>query len=45
MYELHDSYFVIFDSLFLTIASIVIVLAIIGFLFVKAKKRRTKVNR
>jgi hypothetical protein len=39
MYELNDSYFVIFDSLFLTIASVVIILAIVGFFFIKAKKR------
>lgn len=38
MYELNDSYFIIFDSLFLVIVGIVFVLAIAGFFFLKSKK-------
>ena len=41
MYELKDSYFFIFDTPSLMIAGVVIVLAIAGTFFFKARKRST----
>ena len=42
MYELNDSYFMIFNPSYSIIVGVVIILAILGFFILRAKKRRSR---